>query len=36
MDDNKLPVLVLKDIILFPNSEIRLELDNEYDRKIIS
>lgn len=36
MDKTKLPVLVLKNIILFPHSEIRLELENEKDKELIS
>lgn len=38
--DNKaletLPVIVLKNIVLFPNSEIRLELDSNIDKEILS
>ena len=36
MDKTKLPVLVLKNIILFPHSEIRLELENDKDKELIS
>lgn len=36
MDKSKLPVLVLKNIILFPYSEIRLELENSKDKELIS
>lgn len=36
MDKQKLPVLVLKNIILFPYSEIRLELENTKDKELIS
>lgn len=36
MDQTKLPVLVLKNIILFPHSEIRLELENDRDKELIS
>ena len=36
MDNTKLPVLVLKNIILFPHSEIRLELENDKDKELIS
>jgi len=36
MDNSKLPVLVLKNIILFPYSEIRLELENNKDKELIS
>ena len=34
MNNKKLPVLVLKNIILFPHSEIRLELENDKDKVI--
>ena len=36
MDKTKLPVLVLKNIILFPHSEIRLEIENDKDKELIS
>ena len=36
MNNKKLPVLVLKNIILFPHSEIRLELENNKDKELIS
>ena len=36
MDKTKLPVLILKNIILFPHSEIRLELENTRDKELIS
>lgn len=36
MDKRKLPVLALKNIILFPHSEIRLELENDKDKELIS
>lgn len=36
MDKTKLPLIILRNIILFPNSEIRLELDKEKDKEIIS
>ena len=36
MNKTKLPVLVLKNIILFPHSEIRLELENDKDKELIS
>ena len=36
MNKTKLPVLVLKNIILFPHSEIRLELENNKDKELIS
>ena len=31
-----LPVLILKDIILFPQSEVRLEIDKEKDKELIA
>ncbi len=34
--DNKLPVLFLKNITLFPYNEVRLELDKDNDKKLIS
>ena len=36
MNNKKLPVLVLKNIILFPHSEIRLELENDKDKELVS
>lgn len=36
MVKTSLPVLVLKDLILFPYNEIRLELDKEQDKELIS
>ena len=36
MDKTRLPVLILKNIILFPFSEIRLELENMKDKELIS
>ena len=36
MDKTKLPVLVLKNMILFPHSEIRLEVENDKDKELIS
>ena len=36
MDKTRLPVLILKNIILFPHSEIRLELENSKDKELIS
>ena len=36
MDQKRLPVLVLKNIILFPHSEIRLELENNKDKELIT
>lgn len=36
MNNTKLPILVLKNIILFPHSEIRLELENDKDKELVS
>ena len=36
MNHTSLPVIVLKNIILFPNSEIRLELDSTVDKEILT
>lgn len=36
MNHTSLPVIVLKNIILFPNSEIRLELDSRVDKEILT
>lgn len=36
MDKKRLPVLVLKNIILFPHSEIRIEVENDKDKELIS
>ena len=36
MNNKKLPILVLKNIILFPHSEIRIELENYKDKELIS
>lgn len=36
MDKTKLPVLVLKNIILFPYNEIRIELENDKDKELAS
>ena len=34
-DFNKLSVLILNDVVIFPNSEVRIEFDNTEDKKII-
>lgn len=36
MNKTTLPVIVLRNIILFPNSEIRLELDSRVDKEILT
>ena len=33
---NKLKVLILNDMVLFPNNELRIEYDNIYDREMIN
>ena len=33
---NKLKVLILNDMVLFPNNELRIEYDNIYDKEIIN
>ncbi len=35
MKDEKLKVLILNDMVLFPNTELRVEYDNIYDREVI-
>ena len=36
MNEKKLGVLLIQDVVLFPNSEIRIESDNINDKKLIS
>ena len=36
MADTNLPVLVLNNIILFPHSEIRLEVEGEKEKELFS
>ena len=36
MNITTLPVLILRNNILFPHDEIRLELDNEQNKELIS
>ena len=36
MNKTTLPVLLIRDIVLFPWSEVRLEFDNDNDKKLIS
>ena len=36
MNQTTLPVIILKNIILFPSGEIRLELENESDKEILN
>ena len=33
---SNLPVLLLKNMVLFPFNEIRIEFDNDEDKKLIS
>ena len=35
MDSNKLLVLIINDMVIFPNNEVRLEYDNTYDRQMV-
>ena len=35
MDNKKLLVLIINDMVIFPNNEIRIEYDNTYDEQII-
>ncbi len=36
MIKTNLPVLLIRNMVLFPNSEVRLEFDNEEDKKLIN
>ena len=33
--DNKLLVLIINDMVIFPNTEVRIEYDNNYDKRMI-
>ena len=33
--DNKLLVLIVNDMVIFPNNEVRIEYDNNYDKRMI-
>lgn len=33
--DNKLLVLIINDMVIFPNTEVRIEYDNNFDKKMI-
>lgn len=35
MMNEKLLVLIVNDIVIFPNSEVRIEFDNDYDKKVV-
>ena len=32
---NKLLVLIINDMVIFPNNEVRVEYDNVYDKQMI-
>ena len=36
MIKTNLPVLLVRNIVLFPGSEVRIEIDSDIDRKVIS
>ena len=36
MEQTTLPVFVLKNIVLLPHNEIRIELDNDRDKELVS
>ena len=36
MIKTNLPVLLIRNMVLFPNSEVRIEIDSEIDKKVIS
>ena len=33
--NEKLLVLVINDMVIFPNNEVRIEYDNQYDKQMI-
>ncbi|MBQ2639934.1 MAG: endopeptidase La [Bacilli bacterium] len=35
MKNEKIPVLVLTDVVIFPNNEVRIEYDDTFDKKLI-
>ena len=35
MKNEKIPVLVLNDVVIFPNNEVRIEYDDTFDKKLI-
>ena len=35
MKKEKVPVLVLNDVVIFPNNEVRIEYDDTFDKKLI-
>lgn len=36
MENRKLKVLIINDMVIFPNNEVRIEYDNTYDKPIIN
>ena len=36
MNSEKLIVLIINDMVIFPNNEIRIEYDNTFDRQMIN
>lgn len=36
MENEKLLVLIINDMVIFPNNEVRIEYDNTYDKQMIS
>ena len=36
MDLKKLLVLIINDMVIFPNNEVRIEYDNTYDKQMIN
>ena len=34
-DENKLLVLIVNDMVIFPNTEVRIEYDNTYDKQMV-
>ena len=36
MMDEKLVVLIVNDMVIFPNSEVRIEFDNNYDKQMVA
>ena len=35
MKNEKVPVLVLSDVVIFPNNEVRIEYDDSFDKDLI-
>ena len=36
MQQDKLLVLIINDMVIFPNNEVRVEYDNTFDKQMIS